>query len=72
MKTFRAIQFSCLSIKSCIEIVKKPFRILEIMFERIINPVLFVVGEPELDVTSEAHDILLANPDGGDFDSDEG
>ena len=29
-------------------------------------------GDPELDVTSDAYDVLLANPDGGDFDSDEG
>ena len=32
----------------------------------------FTVGDPELDVTSEPYDVLLANPDGGDFDSDEG
>ena len=29
-------------------------------------------GEPELDVKTDRFDILLSNPEGGDFDSDEG
>lgn len=29
-------------------------------------------GEPELDIKSNQLDILLSNPDSGEFDSDEG
>lgn len=29
-------------------------------------------GEPELDVKTDAHDILLSNPEGLDFDTDAG
>ena len=36
------------------------------------NMKLLDSGEPELDVKSNAFDILLSNPETGDFDSDEG
>ena len=36
------------------------------------NMKLLDSGEPELDVKTDPHDILLSNPDSGDFDSDEG
>lgn len=29
-------------------------------------------GESELDIKTDTYDILLTNPEGGDFDSDEG
>ena len=29
-------------------------------------------GEPELDIKTDPHDIILANPETADFDSDEG
>ena len=36
------------------------------------NMKLLDSGEPELDIKTDPHDILLSNPDSGDFDSDEG
>ena len=36
------------------------------------NMKLLDTGEPELDIKSVEHDILLSNPDGDDYDTDEG
>lgn len=36
------------------------------------NMKLLDSGEPELDIKSDAFDILLSNPDTGEFDSDQG
>ena len=36
------------------------------------NMKLLDSGEPELDVKTDPYDIMLSNPESGDFDSDEG
>ncbi len=38
----------------------------------IFNLKLLDSGEPELDIRSDNNDIILSNPESGDFDSDEG
>lgn len=38
----------------------------------IYNVKLLDSGEPELDIKSDRHDIILSNPEGSDFDTDEG
>ena len=38
----------------------------------IYNMKLLDSGEPELDVKTDPYDILLSNPEGRDFDTDEG
>lgn len=38
----------------------------------IYNLKLLDSGEPELDIKSDRYDIILSNPEGSDFDTDEG